>query len=145
MLNFSDINPSPSNNSVAENDVEFKISGNLMSLINATDFDNMEIPSSSVATFLSLFYNSNLTDASELILPSQTLTVVCYGRMFQECIKLVNAPTLPATTLAESCYTDMFAGCVSLVSAPVLPATTFNEQCEGCYENMFNFCEKLAN
>ena len=115
--------------------------------------------------------NTFLTDASELIIPFDTLVDnFCY-RMFKGCTSLVNAPSiLPATTLegwnnygemfmgctslvngpteisatilGQWCCIDMFAGCTSLVNAPALPATTLNVE---CYKNMFQSCTSLVN
>ncbi|MCQ2792324.1 MAG: leucine-rich repeat protein [Bacilli bacterium] len=138
-LSFSD---TTLNSSANENDVEFKVSGSPLSLINATDFDIIELPPSSIATFQSLFLNSSVVDASELILSSQTLTTLCYANMFFECEKLINAPELPATTLTIGCYDGMFDNCTNLVNAPILPATTL---AIGCYERMFDNCGSLTN
>ena len=62
-----------------------------------------------------LFYNNEyLTDASELILPWNTLSQNCYSSMFEGCTSLTKAPVLPATTLVKSCYIYMFWGCTNL-------------------------------
>ena len=85
--------------------------------------------------------NTNLTDASELILPWDTLAPLCYRSMFYGCTSLTAAPALPATTLAESCYFYMFRKCTSLVNAPALPATTL---ADSCYSRMFMDCTSLT-
>ena len=89
-----------------------------------------------------LFQESNIVDASNLILPATTLANSCYTYMFDSCTSLRNAPELPATTLADSCYYGMFAGCTSLVTAPALPATTL---ASSCYVLMFKSCTSLVN
>ena len=89
-----------------------------------------------------LFYeNEYLTDASELILPWDTLVLNCYHSMFYGCRNLIAAPVLPATTLAYMCYAYMFNGCASLIAAPKLPATTLADM---CYASMFSGCARLT-
>ena len=89
-----------------------------------------------------LFYNNvYLTDASELILPWNTLNQNCYNSMFFGCTSLTKAPVLPATTLALNCYWEMFKGCTSLTKVFALPATTLADSC--CF-HMFYGCTKLT-
>ena len=89
-----------------------------------------------------LFYNNEyLTDASELILPWNTLNQNCYNSMFFGCTSLTKAPVLPATTLAHNCYESMFEGCTSLTKVFALPATIL---AYGCYFHMFYGCTKLT-
>ena len=85
--------------------------------------------------------NIYLTDASELILPWDTLAMRCYDSMFYGCSSLTTAPVLPATTLADYCYVMIFYNCTSLISAPVLPATTL---ANSCYMYMFAGCKSLT-
>ena len=119
-----------------------KIKGNIMSLINSTNFANLT-KLSSTYTFGYLFSNcTGLTDASELLLPATTLTNYCYLNMFRGCTSLTQAPELPATTLTQNCYASMFTGCNSLTTAPELPATTLAER---CYIYMFSDCTSLVN
>ena len=120
---------------------EFEIEGNIMSLINSTNFSTLKTLESDY-TFSYLFYNcTGLTSAENLILPATTLTKRCYSVMFGGCTSLATAPVLPATTLAEGCYNSMLYGCTSLTTAPVLPATTL---AYGCYTNMFVGCTSLT-
>lgn len=95
------------------------------------------------ANFERLFYNNtNLTDASKLILPWDDLDSRCYLYMFEGCTSLVNAPKiLPATILESDCYMGMFKGCTSLVNAPELPATNLRES---SYYVMFKGCTSLT-
>ena len=144
------------------------IYGNIMSLINAKDYetaktltgeftfmmlfqDNKNIksldskPLTLPATTLTescysqMFRNSGLTTAPEL--PAKTLTEGCYEYMFSDCTALTTAPELPAKTLAVSCYQYMFEGCSGLTAAPALPATTLTES---CYSHMFVDCKSLT-
>lgn len=119
----------------------FIVYGNIMSLIDSTNFRNLTTLSSG-NTFVSLFnYCRKLTDASNLILPATTLAGACYQLMFRGCTSLTQTPSLPATTLVGSCYSNMFRDCTSLTSAPELPATTLVNY---CYSGMFNGCTSLT-
>lgn len=120
-----------------------KVGGNIMSLLYGSNFTGQEIsfPASSTATFKRLFYQSNVVDASKLLLPATVLTTNCYQHMFAHCASLTAAPALPATTLVTYCYDSMFDTCTSLTTAPELPATTLTEN---CYSNMFYDCTALT-
>lgn len=124
--------------------VPFNIRGNIMSLINSTDFHNLkELPASSTNNFRALFTNGLAVDASGLLLPATALTSDCYEAMFADCIYLTAAPELPATSLAQSCYDRMFSGCRSLTGAPsTLPATSITNT---CYYGMFQGCRSLTS
>ena len=79
--------------------------------------------------------------ATAPILPTTTMTQLCYFNMFNGCTSLTIAPNLPATTLADSCYREMFNGCTSLRNVPTtLPATTLAPY---CYNGMFYGCSSL--
>ena len=120
---------------------EFEIEGNIMSLINSTNFITAATLESGF-TFAGLFNGcTGLTSAENLILPATTLAMGCYSGMFAGCTSLATAPELPVTTLADGCYSGMFAGCTSLTTAPALPATAL---AEGCYSSMFNGCSSLT-
>ena len=113
--------------------------GNIMSLVYGDDF----IGKTTMSGFSleSVFSESNIIDAGNLILPATTLSKDCYNLMFDGCTSLTTAPALPATTLAEDCYNSMFYGCTSLTQAPELPATTLERD---CYHLMFKGCTSLT-
>ena len=120
---------------------KFKVSGNAMSLMYGDDFEDKIDLTGSDYCFNGLFYGcSNLIDASNLILPANTLANYCYRNMFYGCTSLTTAPELPATTLASDCYNSMFRNCTSLTTAPELPAT---ELARYCYSYMFSGCSNL--
>ena len=121
-------------------DYEFNVSGNIMSLIYGDNFIGQTTLPSSLYIFYSIFSNSKVVDASNLILPATTLASNCYRNMFKGCTSLTTAPELPATTLANYCYYHMFEDCTSITAAPELPATTL---ATGCYSYMFNGCTSL--
>ena len=151
-------------------DTTFKISGNIMSMLDSDGFASMTALTGYGGTF-SNFFNGciGLVDASKLILPATTLVPSCYqtmfngctnlvngpavlpamdlssfamvyGNMFQGCTALVKAPELPATILGTNSYYEMFMNCTSLVRAPELPATTLTMN---CYYELFRGCSSL--
>lgn len=124
----------------ATTNTQFKLKGNIMSLINAENFSGItEVP---MYCFNYFFENCEaVVDASELVLPATTLASRCYAHMFKGCTSLTTAPELPATTLADDCYNGMFSGCYNLLSAPELPATTLVGY---CYSQMFADCASLS-
>ena len=116
----------------------FDIEGNIMSLAYGDNFINQ---TTLVGTynFCSLFKETNVISAENLILPAMTLTPHCYRALFAQCYVLEKAPALPATTLAEACYRYMFQD-AAITTAPDLLAPTLVRE---CYEGMFNNCLKL--
>lgn len=125
---------------IAGGTASVKVYGNIMSLVNETDFaTNIDLTKDYTFSFL-FYHNNTLTDASGLFMPATNLTNSCYMYMFTGCTSLSAAPALPATTLSSSCYRSMFYGCTSLTDAPVLPATTLTLE---CYYAMFNGCSSL--
>ena len=120
---------------------QFKVKGNIMSLIDSTNFSILTTLSSDY-TFFSLFtFCTGLTDTSKLILPATTLTNMCYHSMFYNCTSLTTAPKLLATTLGGGCYNSMFYNCTSLTTAPELPASIL---ANSCYLDMFKKCTSLT-
>lgn len=120
---------------------KFSIAGNIMSLIDSTNFATLKTFSND-NNFRYLFAGcTGLTSAEKLILPVTTLTSYCYSQMFYGCTSLRTAPALPATNLASYCYDTMFNGCSSLVTAPELPAITLVGY---CYQGMFGYCTSLV-
>ena len=131
----------PSNDTeITGGTAECSIYGNIMSLLNETDFATATALTSP-HTFHSLFLdNTNLTDASDLQLPATTLAENCYYQMFKGCTNLASAPALPATDLKDCCYFAMFYN-TGLTTPPALPATDLKD---GCYMNMFGSCASLT-
>lgn len=122
---------------------DYKVYGNIMSLLYGDNFLNQTTLKNNEYEFYHLFDSStHLVDAENLILPATTLTNYCYQGMFNNCTKLTTAPELPATTLARYCYAAMFQGCTSLTTAPELPATTLASY---CYSSMFSGCTALIH
>ncbi len=129
---------------------EVKAYGNIMSLLNETDYANQNELQNSTnleqGVFHGLFMdysgdNSTLIDASQLLLPATTLGSDCYKSMFSNCKKITAAPALPAITMAKNCYNSMFQSCSSLTTAPMISAT---ELAENCFMSMFQSCTSLT-
>ena len=127
----------------------FNAYGNIMSLLYDDNFIGQTTISQNEA-FSSLFKNNtNLIDASNLILPATSLTIWCYAYMFSGCTSLILGPTtLPATTIAPRAYNDMFNGCTSLTTAPNISATSFSIGTGGFtgyyFYGMFSGCTSLT-
>lgn len=123
---------------------QIKVYGNIMSLLYEDFADKTELPAGSSYNFYSFFIsNTNLIDASDLLLPAKVLKFACYEQMFKDCTNLTKAPKeLPATSLGQKCYKSMFDGCTNLTTAPKeLPATTLYDD---CYQYMFQKCTNLT-
>ena len=137
-------------NRIGSRNGDYKIYGNIMSLISGDSFTSAttlteEYAFGDIFAHIGLGYvipYSYLTDVSNLILPATTLTPYCYRQMFRGCESITTAPQLPATTLASYCYQYMFYGCSSLTTAPDLPATTLTNY---CYSQMFYACSGLSS
>lgn len=117
---------------------KFSVSGLIMSLL---DGENVTEDSSISYnyTFPRLFWNNtNLVDASMLILPKNTNNY-CYDSMFESCSNLAYPPQLPSTTLSECCYRKMFRS-TAIIEAPILLANTL---VKSCYQEMFSGCKEM--
>lgn len=128
-------------NTFSGSTASFDIKGNIMSLISGDSFAKATTLESAY-TFISLFSNTNVVSAENLLLPATTLANNCYNNMFYGCTSLTTAPQLPSTILTRECYDNMFYGCTNLTTAPKLPATTLVAQ---CYDGMFRDCTNLVN
>lgn len=116
----------------------FNIEGNIMSLVYGDNFVG-QTGLTGTYNFCSIFKQTNVISAENLILPATTLTNYCYRAMFSKATDLISAPELPATTLAQGCYWYMFENC-PITTAPDLPATTLVRE---CYGYMFTGCSNL--
>jgi len=118
--------------------------GNIMSLVNSTNFASLDrIDSRYEYAFGSLFYGCTelyTHPIKTLKLPATDLANYCYQQMFYGCTHLTVAPVLPADVLKTGCYQGMFQECTSLEEAPKLPALVL---VSNCYSNMFNGCVNL--
>lgn len=108
---------------------QFKVKGNIMSLISGDSFANADELTENNTFSCLLRECTGLTSAENLVLPATTLTGNCYAQMFQGCTSLTTAPELPATTLATYCYQDMFKGCTNLSSITCLATNISATNC----------------
>ncbi len=125
-------------------DGKVSLSGNVMSLLDAKNFESIsEVPE---FAFTHLFMSlddtiPHIVSIENLRLPATTLGKYCYAGMFYNCCGLSSVPEnfLPATTLPEGCYMCMFWTCSALKSIPekLLPATRL---AKNCYYQMFAYC-----
>lgn len=117
----------------------FDIEGNIHSLLYGDNFASNSSLTNSTFQFCSIFKQSGVRSAENLILPALSLTKYCYRAMFSKATSLIVAPALPATTLSEGCYYYMFEECAFEV-APDLLAVTIAKQ---SYYYMFTSCRNL--
>lgn len=135
------LNPLPEHNSSFSCDEYCYLYGNIMSLINSTDFytaTELTAQNTFDLLFCGCMIKSHPTKL--LVLPATTLKKNCYCEMFWYCNELTRAPELPAMTMEPNCYNGMFASCTKLSQAPQLPATKL---AYNCYSGMFERCDSL--
>lgn len=113
--------------------------GNIMSLLDGTDTQNVTI--TGAYAFAYLFKDcSSMTSAPTL--PATTLSNYCYCGMFEGCTSILTPPALPITTMQTGCYKRMFKGCSALTDVAGLTASAIVQDC--CYE-MFANCTSIAS
>ena len=105
-------NPSYNFNGFWNDTAEFNVYGNIMSLVNATDYASLSSFTAN-QVFENFFANSTVVSAENLILPARVRDA-CYRGMFKGCSGLTTAPELPAEELGSACYRWMFSGCSNL-------------------------------
>ena len=104
---------------------EFNAVGNIMSLINSTNFQNLKTFTGNY-NFRYLFGGTKIVSAENLVLPATGLTTGSYRYMFQDSNLLTTAPKLPATTLTSECYMGMFTNCTALKNVICLATSGIN-------------------
>ena len=122
---------------------KFNASGNINSLINATDFVNItSLSQYGTYTFYRMFDScQDLYRCPDL--PATTLITSCYEYMFYNCTNIEDIPLLPSKTVVNSAYERMFSGCTSLeyIDSNALPATRTDYD---AYWYMFSNCTNLV-
>ena len=120
---------------------EFDVYGNIMSLINSTNYSSLTSFTGNY-NLAFLFWNTKtLVDASRLRLPSLTLTTASYRSMFEFSSIKYSPLILPATNVTSNAYLYMFKNCPNLETTPVLCGT--NVAVRG-YFGMFRASTKLT-
>lgn len=122
---------------------DFKIYGNILSLVYEDNFANRTSIDSD-RSFVKLFYQTNVVDAENLILPVASLTLNCYRSMFESCTKLVKAPSLDSiSSIGEYACFNMFSGCTSLTTPVNITVGTLSSTY--CMNSMFQDCTSLKS
>ncbi len=126
---------------------DYSLEGNIMSLLDGTDFATTTAIPVSYCCFDHLFYkNSVLTNIDKLRLPATTLADRCYRSLFEECRGLTNISnfTLPdPETSSPYNYLRMFYNCSGLTTLNGfrVPDALGTNACE----SMFYGCTGLTN
>lgn len=104
------------NYSFAYSTAGFNLYGNIMSMIDADNFETLDYFPVSSATFENGFRGcSKLYNASGMTMPATGLSSeYCYATMFYNDSQLLSAPELPALYGQTACYRLMFYGCSNL-------------------------------
>lgn len=120
----------------------FNLFGNIMSLINKTNFQNLTTLTGDYA-FARLFDSSKVVSAENLALPATTLSRQCYYGMFKDCKNLTKVVSvLPAKTATLKCYQQMYLHCTGLTKIKCdidLENTTTD-----CCNTMFSGCKNVT-
>ena len=128
-----------------DHDKRFVVRGNMLSMLKGPGTPS-DTTLERESTFYKFFSNSAVFDASQLVLPSTSLTDSCYEYMFQGCTRLVYGGTsvMPAATVPVNAYHGMYAGCTSMKypSVPLMKisATTAGDN---AFAAMFSGCTAL--
>lgn len=94
-----------------------------------------------LSSYQDMFLRSGVTRTPKFC-TEDTVAMLCYRSMFENCTDLVIAEELPAITLELESYLSMFYGCTSLVTPPVIRATHFvSRSCA----HMFGDCINLQS
>jgi len=121
----------------------FNLFGNIMSLINKTNFQNLTTLTGDYA-FASLFASSKVVSAENLALPATTLSNQCYRGMFKDCVNLTNVVSvLPAKTATLKCYQQMYLHCTGLTQ--IRCNIDLENTATDCCNAMFSGCTNVTN
>ena len=92
--------------------------------------------------FKDLFINSNVVDASNIILPNVSYSYL-YQNTFRNCVYLTSSPAMPSASCSWRMYSDTYNGCTSLVNVGKISA--YNKcSTEGAC-GMFKNCTSLVS
>lgn len=136
-------------NTFSGSTAQFNIKGNIMSLINSTNFYGLDLPSGVPANFVNMFAYTPVISAENLVLPSRVINQISYLAMFRNCTSLTTPPKVIGDSMTRFAFNgsynyalkDMFINCTSLTKAPELP--NFLSPNNYCYEQMFKNCTSL--
>ena len=128
---------------ISDSNLTFDIYGNLLSLQYGSAFNGQtELRNTNKQAFGPIFKETNVVDASKLMLTATSISNGCYSFMFSGCTYLEKAPNIYATTLSNQCCQRMFENCINLICGPsVLYALNLPQF---CYQYMFLNCVSLV-
>jgi len=130
---------------ISDSNLTFDVYGNLLSLQYGSNFNGQtELRNTSKQAFGPIFQETNVVDASKLMLTATTLSNGCYNAMFLKCTYLTHAPEIYATTLVglQGHLQKMFCGCSSLIKPP--SALYISTLTVNCCNEMFSSCSSLT-
>lgn len=102
---------------------EINIGGDLTTLLNKDGYVYHLIDRE--GCFENMFKDTEIKDASSLVLGSQILSPRCYAHMFENCSKLICTPKVYVISVEQDCFKNMFKGCTSLTKANVSTNNVF--------------------
>ena len=125
---------------------KFVLGGNIMSLIDGTDFNSITQFSSQFA-FARLFYGCTTLESTELLnMPATILTKSCYAYMFQNCsgLKTISTKPIVISSCADYSIDSVYYGCSALINHP--SSITINGNTGTyCFSQMFYNCKSLTS
>lgn len=157
-------NPSKCVRFASEGTSKYKVSGNLMDLV---DYNTTPTTIPSGSSFSCLFNGStHIYDASELVFGAENITNGAYHYMFTGCSNMAYGPqTINPTIMTPCACAWAFSRCSAMETPPTLPCTTLGQNCyfgmfdqsgitsapdllaanlvSSCYANMFTLTTKL--
>ena len=128
--------------SFSSSTASFNIKGNIMSLVKASNFENIYQISTN-DTFKELFAGTKIVSAENL---SITLDILdgngTFNGLFKNCHQLVNAgfEFKIKYCIGEGICKSMFENCTSLTTTPIIRQSQIGQS---CYERMFYNCTSL--
>lgn len=134
---------------------KFNVYGNLNSLINGDNFTStIDNPNSyETYTFVQLFSECPVIDASNLVFPFKLIKANMYYYMFNYCTQLETPPTSiwpksDGTFLVRVDYNScryMFRECRKLTKSPIIYTyVKYDNDVQGTFEYMFSGCTALS-
>lgn len=118
----------------------YNAGGNLLSLEYGLDY--LEHTESKTSSPVTLFVNTKIVNAKDLILPDVSYWVC--NALFRNCELLQTPPKFPKTYTEIVGTNLMFEGCTSLTNAPTIPNVKLKQGSDIRWTNMFANCTSLS-
>lgn len=134
-------NDSYENKGFSITDKRYSVEGNIMSIIDTSNFSTQP-QFKGPGAFRGFFSGNSVTSAESLILPAKEVYAQTYNLMFQKCTSLTSAPIILTQKLnGTTVFTEMFSGCTALTSACIDGVAIINQNT--AFRAMFNGCTSL--